>query len=900
MSKMTVDHPSTAQLSQFLSDEASQEQSERITRHVDECETCQNVLDNLSNGSNQLLRRLSELKSWLDAKSGRRTVSNKRHGNRDSNAGAIHFERGEDERFSIRDPIAAGGMGVVYRGYDFELQREVAIKVIAPATNDLDQLVAEERFQREAVISGQLQHPGVVPIHKLGQLKNGRMFIAMKLVNGRTLAQLLDRKTRSPAFVSRLLDIFGQVCQTVAYAHSRSIIHRDLKPQNIMVGSFGETQVMDWGLAKQLSDTETDETQENKIDFPADVESISSETLKGVVLGTPAYMAPEQRLGRSVDHRTDVFSLGGILCEILTGTAPFADSAEISKVESEINKELNEARARLKATASDPELTQLAMDCLEFVPAKRPIDASVLSLRLNDYFYRRDEILLQSQLERARSQTKLMAERKRRKQVMLMGTIVATFFLCTTVASIFYWSEKNARLNYRHRIELTKSKELLARNDAIKQALQQAQTHYRQALGAHPDHQGSIWAKALMQVRKAEGLVDDSIGKDLLQEFKQLKRDVEKQSETAELARQQRIKDGAFCDVVAVSILDSFFQNRGMWFGPEPDFLKRLEDAFGDYEIETFDDVEPLVQKIHESRISAELLQGLQHWQSQFFWLKRDREKTKPIRTWFCEVLDAADPNVYRTRLRQMLLQRDVPALVAEMQNPQALESLSAVQLIIDGTRRCKYEDLPKLLANGYWKKRYEFLSAAFLQYPGEFSVNYFLATHCLGDGTPRRELDLKKAAEHLLICNALEPQCPGVLARLMDVYTRLKDSDNANIYGNQLTQLNPKMAEAHYIVALYSSILKNHELAVSSAQRAIELDSQFISPYTLLCQIFLKREEFERAKYYGDAVVKVRPDHKSAQYWSQEVARQTKLAKNKPASNDAPADGEAKPLIRR
>ena len=208
------------------------------------------------------------------------------------------------------------------------------------------------------------------------------------------------------------------------------------------------------------------------------------------------------------------------------------------------------------------------------------------------------------------------------------------------------------------------------------------------------------------------------------------------------------------------------------------------------------------------------------------------------------------------------------------MDNPDALNSLATIQLIVDGTDRAKYEEKPALIADGYWKKRRDFLSAAYLKYPGEFSINFVLARHCMGYSLNRRELDLPKAVEHLLVCYAMEPECPGVLARLMDVYTRLENVEQASTFGDRLVQLYPEMAEAHFIVALYSSKLGLHEKAVASAERVIELKPEFVESYTLLCRMFLARKEFDLATKYADAVIKVQPDNRTAQYWAQEVAR--------------------------
>src|SRR5262249_23061914 len=150
----------------------------------------------------------------------------------------------------------------------------------------------ERRFREEAQITGQLQHPGIPPVHEVGTLPDGRPFLAMKLIKGRTLAQLLHERPSPTADLPRFLGIFEQVCQTLAYAHSKGVIHRDLKPSNIMVGAFGEVQVMDWGLAKVLASRGREAPEAVAIATErAGAAGLSSQA--GTVLGTPAYMAPE-------------------------------------------------------------------------------------------------------------------------------------------------------------------------------------------------------------------------------------------------------------------------------------------------------------------------------------------------------------------------------------------------------------------------------------------------------------------------------------------------------------------------------------------------------------------------------------------------------------------------------
>jgi eukaryotic-like serine/threonine-protein kinase len=233
------------------------------------------------------------------------------------------------ERYQLQGEIARGGMGAIIRGRDVDLGRELAIKVLLESHQGNPEVV--RRFVEEAQIGGQLQHPGVVPVYELGTFPDRRPYFAMKLVKGRTLAALLRERTGPAQDLSRFLGILEQTCYTVAYAHARGVIHRDLKPSNVMVGSFGEVQVMDWGLAKVLTQggiadlAATQAVQETVVTTvrsgPARTDD---ESQAGSILGTPAYMAPEQARGEveRIDERADVFGLGAILCEILTGLPP--------------------------------------------------------------------------------------------------------------------------------------------------------------------------------------------------------------------------------------------------------------------------------------------------------------------------------------------------------------------------------------------------------------------------------------------------------------------------------------------------------------------------------------------------------------------------------------------------
>jgi serine/threonine-protein kinase len=198
-------------------------------------------------------------------------------------------------RYCIESKIAEGGMGLVLRAHDPELSRPLAIKVIK--REFAGHVDLERRFLEEAQVTGQLQHPGVPPVHELGRLEDGRPFFAMKLIKGRTLVDLLHERKSPAEDLPRWLAIFEQVCQTLGYAHSKKVIHRDLKPANVMVGAFGEVQVMDWGLAKVLTDRPVAEETAAQAAVSAVETNRTRDTEEwtrpDTFLGTLPYMAPE-------------------------------------------------------------------------------------------------------------------------------------------------------------------------------------------------------------------------------------------------------------------------------------------------------------------------------------------------------------------------------------------------------------------------------------------------------------------------------------------------------------------------------------------------------------------------------------------------------------------------------
>jgi serine/threonine protein kinase len=231
-------------------------------------------------------------------------------------------------RYRLLERVARGGMGVVYAAEDEKLERRVALKVLDVPGTDGD---LPNRLMREARVLARLEHPGIVPVHDVGTLADGRVFYTMKFVEG----QRLDKFIEGVESVQDRLRLFLRICEAVAFAHARGVLHRDLKPANIMVGPFGEVLVMDWGLAKilgsktQITDTAADPDAtilEKPKQITRDSDSTKSSVITGhgTVMGTPGYMSPEQARGEVevLDARSDIFSLGALLRFILMQTTP--------------------------------------------------------------------------------------------------------------------------------------------------------------------------------------------------------------------------------------------------------------------------------------------------------------------------------------------------------------------------------------------------------------------------------------------------------------------------------------------------------------------------------------------------------------------------------------------------
>jgi serine/threonine protein kinase len=272
----------------------------------------------------------------------------------------VSTNQGTAQRFEVVGEISRGRKAVVYLMIDHHLGRKVAYKV--PQVESTSDPEAARRFVDEVRITAQLQHPGIPPVFDTGTLPGGCPFMIMKLILGKTLDAILKDEPDLPALRERLVAVFEQVCQTVAFAHSRGVVHRGLEPTNIMISAFGEVQVLDWGLAL--------------VTPKEDSGSVAVEDARrGADFGNPAYMAPEQARGEATDLRADVFGLGGLLCHMLTGGPPFTGESVAAVARKAVTAELGDALSRLDRCRGDTELVALAKQCLRQRREDRPLDA---------------------------------------------------------------------------------------------------------------------------------------------------------------------------------------------------------------------------------------------------------------------------------------------------------------------------------------------------------------------------------------------------------------------------------------------------------------------------------------------------------------------------------------------
>jgi serine/threonine-protein kinase len=531
------------------------------------------------------------------------------------------------QRYELSGEIARGGMGAVLRGRDRILGRELAVKVLLEAHEGRPELA--RRFVEEAQVGGQLQHPGIVPVYELGNFDDGRPFFTMKLLEGRTLADLLHERADAQHDLPRFLKVFETVCQTVAYAHSKGVIHRDLKPANIMVGAFGEVQVMDWGLAKVLGATACGQPPAVRTLYSAS----EGQSQYGEFLGTPAFVAPEQARGEidKLDERGDVFGLGAILCVILTGEPPFVGGQAQ-------RAELDDAFARLAGCGADADLVALCRECLAPAPEGRPRDGQAVASAVTAYLSGVQEKLRLAELARAAAQARAVEERKRRRlTVALAGVVLLVVVLVGGGWAWFVYQRQDRRAQTARAVGKDMEESIALRERAK----------------AAPPGDLTAWAAALAAAKRAEEHLADRDGNEALRQ--------QVLAYVAELAREVKERR------LVARLEDAQWATEGKGGHFNPSGPRRLyEKAFQDFGLDVLGrPAAEVAAEVRVSMVQREAVRALDHWADL---MRDDAKKQRHLR----EVVRLADPNRTRQRLREALEKKDRPMLLKLAAEPSA------------------------------------------------------------------------------------------------------------------------------------------------------------------------------------------------------------------------------------
>jgi len=694
--------------------------------------------------------------------------------------------------YEMRGEIARGGMGVILRGHDGELARDVAVKVLRADLAGSEATV--QRFLAEARIGGQLEHPGIVPIYEFGRMADRRPYIAMKLVQGRSLAALLAARATLSEDRHRYLSIFEQICQTMTYAHSRGVIHRDLKPANVMVGSFGEVQIVDWGLAKVLAKDGAAESKPvasaGAAHTPGPAAAVRPSTAHsqtGSVMGTPAYMPPEQARGEHerVDERSDVFALGAILCEILTGSPPCSAGSPAAQGDTAL-KALGEARARLSSVVDEPELARLCLRCLSEEREQRPREAGEVASAIGDYLASIEERARAAQIAAAEARVKMEDERKARW--LTLGLASSVLLTLSIGGGGWLWQQRQGEKRRAQTAELANS------------ALDRASLLYGQASDST---EPGRWQEALAAVDRVRALLDAGepsasleqrtreIGERIRSGADAAARRAELETSNHALAarlQELRVPEGEGVDAPDWSQVDGAFSAAFREHGLDVD-AGSAEDA---------------ARELRERGLGVDLALSLDQWAAV-----RRRAGMAEQADRLTQIALAADPDDARGRLRSALAHGDREELV-RLSRSGELESLPVATLTLLGN---------SLTAAGAEEEAVRVLRVAQRVRPDDFVSNVYLARLFW-------ERDYQESARYYTAALAVKPDDELVIHEfgyLLDHF--LLEPERAVALYRKALELHPDDATSHLYLAHALTSLGSYDDALAEFETTLRLD---------------------------------------------------------------------------
>jgi serine/threonine-protein kinase len=730
----------------------------------------------------------------------------------------------------IRGEIARGGMGAVLRGRDPELGRELAVKVLL--TNHSAKRELLRRFVEEAQICGQLQHPGIVPVYGLGRMADGRPFFSMKLVRGETLARVLASRAAANDDWPRLLSIFESICQTVAYAHARGVIHRDLKPSNVMVGAFGEVQVMDWGLAKVLSKAGEDEPKPERARQAQfeDVETARSRdgadlSIDGQAIGTPAYMAPEQARGEiaRVDERADVFSLGAMLLGILTGRPPFVADTIIATMTKAARGDLDDAFARLAVSGAEAELMQIARACLAQERDNRPRDAQVVAGQITAYLAGVQDRLRKAELAR-------IEERARRRVTVAVAAAVLLLVIAGTGVGVYLRELRAAR---RRTAEAR-----------VTRAVDEATQLWGQARSAARDDvrpwEAAVRAAEAAQAAIEGGDVGNAMRTKVALLIAQLAKERAQAANTAKELRRDR-------DLIAK--LESIRIDRILH--------QKAEKTDGDYGQafrEFGADIEKLATndagRILRSRSDPVALAAfLDDWA----YVRSTRSADEKFWRAPMAVARVIDPNPWRDRLRAQIRGPEKGALARIADDAKGLEGQPGQSLLLLGRW---------LLAEKDRFRAEAVLTRAWKAEPNDFWVNDLLGSMYTWDVQmfgPQWQPQL--ASRYYSVTVALRPNSATTHINLAYALCTWK-LDEAIAETREAVRLNPKSLAAHLNLGVYLNTKEDFRGVIAAYNEALRLEPNRVHAHLGIAIARSRLGEFDDATLSMREAVRLEPEN--------------------------------------
>jgi serine/threonine-protein kinase len=732
-------------------------------------------------------------------------------------------------RYDLLEEIGRGGMGAVLRGHDPELGRDLAVKVLLPGQQDDPALVS--RFTDEAQIAGQLQHPAIVPVYELGRSADHRPYFTMKLVRGRTLTALLHERPGPHDDWPRLLQVFEQVCQAMAYAHSQGVIHRDLKPSNVMVGAFGEVQVMDWGLAKVLkragdftprAEDPPPGTAPGVIRTPRSA-GLGPASEPGHVLGTPAYMAPEQASGTTdrLDERCDVFGLGAIVCEILTGQPPYGGADGVEAIHKAMRADLGEAFARLDACGADGDLIRLARRSLAAEASDRPRDAGVLAAEMAAHRESMEARLRKAELAQAEARTRAEEERKRRRvKAVLAGSVLLTLLLVGGGLLL-----------------AVRAREVRA--EQARTALAQARDSWKQARAGNDPS----WTEALALARRAEALVEQGPS-ELAEQARGLLQAVNGEIADREMARRLReaiIRGTAFKD------------ERGD-NGP---VVRAYEDAFRSYGVPVQQmSVAEAAERLRARSIRGELAAALDMWAD----LKRkpaDRQRLQDLAI-------AVEDDARRNEIRHALAHNDVDAL-KRLSAPDQGEALPAATVALLSRALATKKAVAQAVA---------LLRRARQEHPEDFWINYQLGYYFSHVCQPPRH---DEAIRFFTAAVAVRSDSPAAHMALGAALRRRGRLEEAREAYEKAIRLQPDSSVTHHGLGTFLYDKGEVDAAIAAFEEAIRLDHDDVVAHDSLAAVWHHKGRLDRAVACYEEAIRVNKDYADAYYGLGNVRRDQK-----------------------